>query len=47
MVNEAMKTKTKNSAPPAQPTVLGAALFAGLVTFPVGVILILMDLLLI
>ncbi|MGJ8623576.1 MAG: hypothetical protein ACSHW1_12430 [Yoonia sp.] len=33
-------------APPARPTVLGAALAAMIITFPIGVTLLLMDLLL-
>ncbi|MCO4846516.1 MAG: hypothetical protein KC448_00915 [Yoonia sp.] len=37
---------TRHHAPPPQPTTLGAALFAGVVSFPIGVVLILMDLLL-
>ena len=47
MVNARMKTvKTRNKALPPRPTVLGAALFAGLVSFQIGVVLILMDFLL-
>ncbi|MDG1520484.1 MAG: hypothetical protein P8H36_11110 [Yoonia sp.] len=46
-----MKNKLPNRsagvhAPPSKPTPLGAALFAATVSFPIGVVLILMDLLL-
>jgi hypothetical protein len=46
-----MKNKLPNRiasvhAPPSKPKPLGAALFAATVSFPIGVVLILMDLLL-
>ncbi|MFT4743281.1 MAG: hypothetical protein ACI91Z_001256 [Yoonia sp.] len=37
---------TRHYAPPPQPTILGAAIFAAAVSFPVGIVLILMELLL-
>jgi hypothetical protein len=51
LVNRRMKNKLPNRiagvhAAPSKPTPLGAALFAATVSFPIGVVLILMDLLL-
>ncbi|MEJ6748217.1 MAG: hypothetical protein QNK98_16160 [Yoonia sp.] len=40
------QSTTRNYAPPPQPTILGAAIFAAVVSFLIGVVLILMDLLL-
>jgi len=46
MEHSDLSQKTRVHAPPPQATVLGAAVIAAVVTFPIGVIVILMDLLL-